>query len=170
MQKNGAGLQTANTCFWDNSTDGNIKHLFTRLLSSLGLLLQTYFHDNFVSQTGSCAVRWENKSMYCIVTVFGLAIWTLQSTFPSVNFYSVSKCWLFACGYIMSFIKYILNNKWYIYMQGCKNLKSSHHKHSRKLKIDINVKIFTLKNVAQLKNKKGSWQYKAPVGSEQTNL
>ncbi|TWW68635.1 dynein light chain Tctex-type 1 [Takifugu rubripes] len=44
MQKNGAGLQTANTCFWDNSTDG------------------------------SCAVRWENKSMYCIVTVFGLAI------------------------------------------------------------------------------------------------
>lgn len=27
MQKNGAGLQTANTCFWDNSTDGNIKHM-----------------------------------------------------------------------------------------------------------------------------------------------
>uniref|UniRef100_A0A3Q3X3U9 Dynein light chain Tctex-type 1 n=1 Tax=Mola mola TaxID=94237 RepID=A0A3Q3X3U9_MOLML len=44
MQKNGAGLQTASSCFWDNSTDG------------------------------SCAVRWENKSMYCIVTVFGLAI------------------------------------------------------------------------------------------------
>ncbi|XP_072299167.1 dynein light chain Tctex-type 1 [Eucyclogobius newberryi] len=44
MQKNGAGLQTANACFWDNTTDG------------------------------SCAVRWENKSMYCIVTVFGLAI------------------------------------------------------------------------------------------------
>ncbi|XP_020488547.1 dynein light chain Tctex-type 1 isoform X1 [Labrus bergylta] len=44
MQKNGAGLQTASTCFWDNSTDG------------------------------SCAVRWENKSMYCIVSVFGLAI------------------------------------------------------------------------------------------------
>ncbi|XP_033999457.1 dynein light chain Tctex-type 1 [Trematomus bernacchii] len=44
MQKNGTGLQTASTCFWDNSTDG------------------------------SCAVRWENKSMYCIVSVFGLAI------------------------------------------------------------------------------------------------
>ncbi|XP_035000657.1 dynein light chain Tctex-type 1 [Pleuronectes platessa] len=44
MQKNGAGLQTASACFWDNSTDG------------------------------SCAVRWENKSMYCIVSVFGLAI------------------------------------------------------------------------------------------------
>ncbi|XP_068198239.1 dynein light chain Tctex-type 1 [Antennarius striatus] len=44
MQKNGAGLQTASTCFWDNATDG------------------------------SCTVRWENKSMYCIISVFGLAI------------------------------------------------------------------------------------------------
>ncbi|XP_038582935.1 dynein light chain Tctex-type 1-like [Micropterus salmoides] len=44
MQKNGAGLQTASACFWENSTDG------------------------------SCAVRWENKSMYCIVNVFGLGI------------------------------------------------------------------------------------------------
>jgi len=46
MQKNGAGLHTASSCFWDNSTDG------------------------------SCTVRWENKTMYCIVSVFGLAIWT----------------------------------------------------------------------------------------------
>ncbi|XP_028997179.1 dynein light chain Tctex-type 1 [Betta splendens] len=44
MQKNGAGLQTASACFWDNSTDG------------------------------SCAVRWENNSMYCVVSVFGLSI------------------------------------------------------------------------------------------------
>ena len=44
MQKNGAGLHTASTCFWDNATDG------------------------------SCTVRWENKTMYCIVSVFGLAI------------------------------------------------------------------------------------------------
>ncbi|CAL8314917.1 unnamed protein product [Boreogadus saida] len=44
MQKNGAGLQTASTCFWDNTTDG------------------------------SCTVRWENKTMYCIMSVFGLAI------------------------------------------------------------------------------------------------
>ncbi|XP_053545882.1 dynein light chain Tctex-type 1-like [Bombina bombina] len=44
MQKNGAGLHTASSCFWDNSTDG------------------------------SCTVRWENKTMYCIVTAFGLAI------------------------------------------------------------------------------------------------
>ncbi|KAJ8009562.1 hypothetical protein DPEC_G00090170 [Dallia pectoralis] len=44
MQKNGAGLQTASSCFWDNTTDG------------------------------SCTVRWENESMHCIVSVFGLAI------------------------------------------------------------------------------------------------
>jgi len=47
MQKNGAGLHTASSCFWDNTTDG------------------------------SCTVRWENKTMYCIVSVFGLAIWSV---------------------------------------------------------------------------------------------
>lgn len=26
MQKNGAGMQTASTCFWDNSTDGKDKN------------------------------------------------------------------------------------------------------------------------------------------------
>ncbi|XP_059478456.1 dynein light chain Tctex-type 1 [Neocloeon triangulifer] len=44
MQKNGAGLHTASSCFWDNSTDG------------------------------SCTVRWENKSMFVIVSVYGLAL------------------------------------------------------------------------------------------------
>ena len=44
MQKNGAGLHTSSSCYWDNSTDG------------------------------SRTVRWENKSMYCIATVFGVAI------------------------------------------------------------------------------------------------
>mmetsp|Transcript_33662 Transcript_33662/g.76189 ORF Transcript_33662/g.76189 Transcript_33662/m.76189 type:complete len:114 (-) Transcript_33662:544-885(-) len=44
MQKNGAGLHTANSCFWDITTDG------------------------------SATLRWENKTMFCIVTVFGLAI------------------------------------------------------------------------------------------------
>jgi len=44
MQKNGAGLHTASSCYWDNATDG------------------------------SCTVRWENKTMYCIVSVFGLSI------------------------------------------------------------------------------------------------
>jgi dynein light chain Tctex-type 1 len=44
MQKTGAGLHTSSSCFWDNTTDG------------------------------SCTVRWENKTMYCIVSVFGLSL------------------------------------------------------------------------------------------------
>ena len=44
LQKNGAGLHTATSCYWDNTTDG------------------------------SATLRWENKSMYCVVTVFGLSI------------------------------------------------------------------------------------------------
>eukprot|EP00049_Salpingoeca_infusionum_P023403 m.11941 g.11941 ORF g.11941 m.11941 type:complete len:114 (+) comp5784_c0_seq2:120-461(+) len=44
LQKTGAGLHMASSCFWDNSTDG------------------------------SCTVRWENKTMIVIVSVFGLSI------------------------------------------------------------------------------------------------
>ncbi|KAL4091608.1 hypothetical protein QTP88_026267 [Uroleucon formosanum] len=44
MQKNGAGLHAASSCYWDNLTDGK------------------------------CTVRWENKTMNVIVSVFGLAI------------------------------------------------------------------------------------------------
>ena len=44
MQKTGAGLQTAASCLWDNDTDG------------------------------SSTLRWENKTMYCIVSVYGLAV------------------------------------------------------------------------------------------------
>ncbi|XP_063811631.1 dynein light chain Tctex-type 3 isoform X1 [Pseudophryne corroboree] len=44
MQKRGGGLHNASSSFWDNSTDG------------------------------SCTVRWENRTMYCIVNVFAVAI------------------------------------------------------------------------------------------------
>ncbi|KAF6730303.1 Dynein light chain Tctex-type 3 [Oryzias melastigma] len=44
MQKSGAGLHTANSCYWDTATDG------------------------------SCTVRWENRTMYCIVSVFAVAL------------------------------------------------------------------------------------------------
>mmetsp|Transcript_15089 Transcript_15089/g.38929 ORF Transcript_15089/g.38929 Transcript_15089/m.38929 type:complete len:115 (-) Transcript_15089:415-759(-) len=44
MQKNGAGLHTATSCHWDMTSDG------------------------------SATLRWENKSMYCLVTVFGLGM------------------------------------------------------------------------------------------------
>uniref|UniRef100_UPI0037E969DD dynein light chain Tctex-type 3-like n=1 Tax=Semicossyphus pulcher TaxID=241346 RepID=UPI0037E969DD len=44
MQKTGAGLHTANSCFWDTATDG------------------------------SSTVRWENRTMYCVVSVFAVAV------------------------------------------------------------------------------------------------
>ncbi|XP_029930884.1 dynein light chain Tctex-type 3-like [Myripristis murdjan] len=44
MQKSGAGLHTANSCYWDTAVDG------------------------------SCTVRWENRTMYCVVSVFAVAI------------------------------------------------------------------------------------------------
>uniref|UniRef100_A0A3P8V0J3 Dynein light chain Tctex-type 3 n=1 Tax=Cynoglossus semilaevis TaxID=244447 RepID=A0A3P8V0J3_CYNSE len=44
MQKTGAGLHTANSCYWDTSMDG------------------------------SSTVRWENRTMYCVVSVFAVAI------------------------------------------------------------------------------------------------
>lgn len=44
QQKTGAGLHAATSCYWDASTDG------------------------------SCTIKWENKTMICAVTVFGLAV------------------------------------------------------------------------------------------------
>ncbi len=44
MQRVGAGLHMASTCLWNRKTDG------------------------------SCHVRWENGTVVCVVTVFGLAI------------------------------------------------------------------------------------------------
>ena len=44
MQRNGAGLNTASSSYWDPNTDG------------------------------SCTLRWENKTMIVACTVFGLAL------------------------------------------------------------------------------------------------
>ncbi|KAM9328789.1 dynein light chain Tctex-type 1-like [Pholidichthys leucotaenia] len=44
MQKTGAGLHTANSCYWDTSTDR------------------------------SCTVKWEGRTMYCVVSVFAISI------------------------------------------------------------------------------------------------
>ncbi|CAG0912753.1 unnamed protein product [Notodromas monacha] len=44
MQKSGAGLNSASSCYWDDSSDG------------------------------VCNVRWDNKTLYCMVSVYGLAI------------------------------------------------------------------------------------------------
>jgi len=44
MQKNGAGLHTSSSCFWDKDTDG------------------------------STTFKWESKNLLCITSVFALAI------------------------------------------------------------------------------------------------
>eukprot|EP00753_Platysulcus_tardus_P016700 PLAT5982.2.p1 GENE.PLAT5982.2~~PLAT5982.2.p1 ORF type:complete len:120 (+),score=45.25 PLAT5982.2:50-409(+) len=44
MQKSGAGLHTSATCYWDVRRDGH------------------------------CRLAWENDTMHCIVTVFGMSI------------------------------------------------------------------------------------------------
>mmetsp|Transcript_28313 Transcript_28313/g.57969 ORF Transcript_28313/g.57969 Transcript_28313/m.57969 type:complete len:111 (+) Transcript_28313:199-531(+) len=44
MQRNGAGMHTCSSCFWDNANDG------------------------------SATFRYEEKSMYCVATCFALAI------------------------------------------------------------------------------------------------
>jgi dynein light chain Tctex-type 1 len=44
VQKNGAGMNFNSACFWDQASDGCV------------------------------TFRWENKSMHCVVSVYGLAI------------------------------------------------------------------------------------------------
>mgnify|MGYP002041872377 FL=1 len=44
VQKNGAGLHLASSTYWDSTQDG------------------------------SAFLRWENKTMYCLITVFSLAL------------------------------------------------------------------------------------------------
>ncbi|CAD7963487.1 unnamed protein product [Amoebophrya sp. A25] len=44
VQKNGAGIHVSSTCFWEQNTDGNL------------------------------TFRWENRTMYVIIQVFGLAL------------------------------------------------------------------------------------------------
>lgn len=107
MQKSGAGLHTANSCYWDTNTDGErwfiqyllsqsvalqvskriffflIAHMFFKLLLCNMYLLQYHFlksyllclinvWNNLIS--GSCTVRWENRTMYCVVSVFAVAV------------------------------------------------------------------------------------------------
>lgn len=97
LQKNGAGLHTASSCFWDNTMDSKqhnnvLQTVSTKLSNSRGpqwffiicrMLEWELSQSVFVSLPGSCMVRWENKTTYCIVCVFGLAVWQPPSSiFP----------------------------------------------------------------------------------------
>lgn len=105
MQKSGAGLHTANSCYWDTNTDGerwflqyilpqsvafqvskrilllllvcSVILLLLHLLTAIAFLkiICTCLFDvwnNLLS--GSCTVRWENRTMYCVVSVFAVAV------------------------------------------------------------------------------------------------
>jgi len=84
MQKTGAGIHTASSCYWDSTSDGSV------------------------------TVRWENKTMYCIVSVFGLSLWPrfMRSPFqmisiPNVTWHS-SNIYL----YELSWLDFVFASKW----------------------------------------------------------
>uniref|UniRef100_A0A8C9L700 Dynein light chain Tctex-type 1 n=1 Tax=Pavo cristatus TaxID=9049 RepID=A0A8C9L700_PAVCR len=49
MQKNGAGLHTASSCFWDNSSDGKEQHCWMLQLATLTLILLKLSSIDFYS-------------------------------------------------------------------------------------------------------------------------
>jgi hypothetical protein len=65
MQRNGAGLHCANSCYWDTSSDGTD---FSTSNSKQCIKVLTLIN------TGSSTYKYESKTMYAIVNVFGLAI------------------------------------------------------------------------------------------------
>lgn len=125
LQKNGAGLHTASSCFWDNSTDGKTycktRQVFQIYFSYFKakrpkskLNREIAFNDtDFCFSTGNCTVRWENKTIYCIVSVFGLAIWGWIATCRPVSCSMVSKHFCKPHKQAMMFL-FILNKTWII--------------------------------------------------------
>ena len=73
MQKSGAGLHTATSCFWDNTTDGSRRRIELRPTASPKATARRRVSP-VPRVAGSATLRWENKSMYCIVTVFALSL------------------------------------------------------------------------------------------------
>lgn len=99
MQKNGAGLHTASTCFWDTKSDGERTGDRQRgggacmeerrgsgeRKQCVAALAAPHSSDSSYSWStriclpaflfpGSCSVRWDNATMHAIVTVFALHI------------------------------------------------------------------------------------------------
>ena len=73
MQKTGAGLHTASSCWWDNTSDGARLPARARprppMASERAPAACTLVH-----RAGSRTVRRDYKTMYCIATVFGLSV------------------------------------------------------------------------------------------------
>lgn len=67
MQKNGAGLHAASSCYWDNASDGiGLCVALAFLIQSISRIMTKY--------TGSTTYKYDSKTMYVIVNVYGLAI------------------------------------------------------------------------------------------------
>lgn len=62
MQKNGAGMNTAATMFWDPS---KVRLIEPNMLCS---------SPDVLFQDGKAVVNWSNKTMHVLVTVYGCAI------------------------------------------------------------------------------------------------
>lgn len=104
MQKTGAGLHVASSCFWDNTLDGAPRPApacpaahGTVVASAESSSSARVLHrgtprvgrehataaprraprgsaHRISAAAGSATLKWENKTMYCIATVYGLAI------------------------------------------------------------------------------------------------
>jgi dynein light chain Tctex-type 1 len=70
MQKNGAGMHTAAAAFWDTRKDGACCSFSIHFKLAIVFVTAPFF----LTTLGMCKVPWENATMHCIVTVFGLAV------------------------------------------------------------------------------------------------
>lgn len=64
MQRNGAGFYAGSSVYWDNQRDGKFALKFESVHNSC----------NSPPCLGSANYRFENKSMFAIVNVFGLSV------------------------------------------------------------------------------------------------
>ncbi|XP_067867749.1 dynein light chain Tctex-type 1 isoform X2 [Heterodontus francisci] len=77
MQKNGAGLHTASSCFWDNSVDGKKKQSRVLAIGRVGTLLQLIAHREAALSDG--------RTRPCTVLLASLALVSR----PSFSYYCI---------------------------------------------------------------------------------
>lgn len=75
MQKNGAGMIMASSCFWDKLADGKLLPILQPWYPIVDdfEISERRLHKR-TSVAGSNTIRWENKTMYVLVTIFGASL------------------------------------------------------------------------------------------------
>lgn len=72
LQKRNAGFHTNSACFWDAARDGASRSLSSaRLMRACSL---DCVDCVTVALTGSVAIRWENATMTCVLTVYCISL------------------------------------------------------------------------------------------------